>query len=136
MKVTNELFAHAIHRLYKTGKAKDQKELASMTGITETTISRILNDRVKRPSEETIRKLTEVFPDAFDFEKEKNVSQHSDLIIEAKNETIASLKEQIANLKAHIADLQNTISLLNSSDFNYHFPVGTDSSKKGEERKI
>ena len=157
MRVTNEQFAQALQRLYDSEKVRDQKELASVTGITETTISRILNDKVKRPSEETIRKLLKVFPNVFSFEEPKNEfhldnSSLFNATIAAKDETIISLKREvqtkselvlslqnqlaaqndhIETLKARITDLQATISSLRSSDRSaYPFPVGTAEDKQ------
>ena len=65
MRLSNELFVKALDWLYANGKVKDQKELAAKTGITETTISRILNDKVKKPSEDTLRKLNNAFGGIF-----------------------------------------------------------------------
>lgn len=62
MKSKNELFAQALQWLYTNHECKDQKELSVKTGITETTISRILNNRVKNPSADTIGKLLDAFP--------------------------------------------------------------------------
>ena len=63
--VRNGLFAKAIDYLYKEGLVADQCELSKKTGITETSISRILNDRVKKPSDVTVRKLNEAFGNIF-----------------------------------------------------------------------
>ena len=65
MRLSNELFARAVYWLIDKKKVEDQQELSKVTGITETTISRILNDKVKKPSQETIRKLLDAFPDIF-----------------------------------------------------------------------
>lgn len=75
MKVKNGCFAKAVDWLYQNGKVKDQKELSVVTGITETTISRILNDRVKEPSDTTIRRLDNAFGNIFnmDFFRGKSV---------------------------------------------------------------
>lgn len=62
----NDRFRAALDHIYKNGLATDQKEVAEKTGITETTLSRIVNDRVKKPSEETIRSLNEGFGFIFD----------------------------------------------------------------------
>ena len=53
----NDLFAQAVNWLIDNGKVRDQQELSAKSGITETTISRIMNNRVKKPSDETIKKL-------------------------------------------------------------------------------
>lgn len=59
----NERFKKALDWLYSEGLVGDQQELSSMTGINEATISRILNDKVRQPSPETIRKLVSKFRD-------------------------------------------------------------------------
>lgn len=51
--------------LFKNGLIADQAELSKLTGISETSISRILNNRVKEPSEATIRKLNDAFGNIF-----------------------------------------------------------------------
>ena len=64
--ITNEIFARALQWLYSHGRVRDQKDFAAVTGITETTISRILNDKVRHPSSDTIRKVSSFFPGVFD----------------------------------------------------------------------
>ena len=64
--ITNEIFARALQWLYSHGRVRDQKDFAAVTGITETTISRILNDKVRHPSSDTIRKVSSLFPGVFD----------------------------------------------------------------------
>lgn len=65
MKLSNELFIRAIHWLYENEGVKGQKELSELTGITETTLSRIMNDKVQQPSIITIQKLMRAFPGVF-----------------------------------------------------------------------
>lgn len=65
MATRNELFKAALDYLYDNGKVAGQRELSALTGITETTISRILNNHVKQPSEDTIRKLNQAFGNIF-----------------------------------------------------------------------
>jgi transcriptional regulator with XRE-family HTH domain len=88
MRLSNELFAKALDWLYANGKVKDQKELAAKTGITETTISRILNDKVKKPSEDTLRKLNNAFGGIFNMEyfRGKNIHMIADDALQAKAE--------------------------------------------------
>lgn len=57
----NERFKKALDWLYSEGLVGDQQELSSKTGINEATISRILNNKVRQPSHETIRKLVSKF---------------------------------------------------------------------------
>jgi len=59
----NERFKKALDWLYSEGLVEDQQELSSKTGINEATISRILNNKVRQPSPETIRKLVSKFRD-------------------------------------------------------------------------
>jgi transcriptional regulator with XRE-family HTH domain len=65
MTLANGLFAQVLDYLYKEGLVADQQELSAKTGITETTISRILNDRVRQPSKETWLKLNAAFGNIF-----------------------------------------------------------------------
>lgn len=65
MRARNGFFKVAIDYLYKEGKVGNQEELCKITGINPATISRILNDRVKEPSDETIRKLNKAFDNIF-----------------------------------------------------------------------
>ena len=62
--------------LFKNGMIADQSELSQLTGISETSISRILNNRVKEPSEATIRKLNEAFGNIFNPEYFRGHSIH------------------------------------------------------------
>ena len=66
MVITNDIFARAIQWLYDHGRIRDQKDFAAITGITETTLSRILNNKVRHPSPDTVRKVSSLFPGVFD----------------------------------------------------------------------
>lgn len=61
----NKRFALAIDYLYRNGYVADQRELSKKTGITETSISRIINNKVKQPSQFTLRKLNTAFGNIF-----------------------------------------------------------------------
>ena len=74
--VRNECFRVAMDYLFKNGMISDQSELSQLTGISETSISRILNNRVKEPSEATIRKLNEAFGNIFNPEYFRGHSIH------------------------------------------------------------
>ena len=65
MTLANGIFAQVLDYLLKVKMVKDQHELAAVTGITETTISRILNDKVRQPSRDTWQKLNEAFGNIF-----------------------------------------------------------------------
>ena len=51
--------------LYKNDLVSDQQDLAAKTGLSEKAISQILNNKVKKMSEATIRKLNEAFGNVF-----------------------------------------------------------------------
>lgn len=74
--VRNECFRVALDYLYKNGLVADQKELSEKTKLSQTAISRILNHRVKEPSEATIRKLNEAFGNIFNPEYFRGHSIH------------------------------------------------------------
>lgn len=65
MKEKNKFFAQAFDWLYQHGKAIDQTDIAKKTGLSKTTISRILNHGVSHPDEKTIRKLNAAFGNIF-----------------------------------------------------------------------
>lgn len=140
MRLSNGLFAEAVNYLIDNGKVKDQQELSALTGITSTTISRILNDKVKQPSAETMQKLFDAFPGLFnpkyfrgesvyllmedyiDAQNETKPKQEAHLdnsslmnaAIAAKDETIASLHREIKTKDDLILALKNRIEDLES----------------------
>lgn len=63
--VRNECFRVALDYLYKNGLVADQRELSEKTGLSQKSISQILNNRVQKPSEASIRKLNEAFGNIF-----------------------------------------------------------------------
>lgn len=65
MRLSNDLFIQAMNYLITSKKVRDQQHLASVTGITESTLSRIMNDKVQKPSPLTIQKLLQAFPGIF-----------------------------------------------------------------------
>lgn len=98
MKLTNELFARALQWLYDHDEVKDQKELAEKTGITATTVSRILNDKVRQPSPDTARRLEKAFPGVFD----KVVDQRHEMITNRAHDIqMAVLGHQVEEPKVH-----------------------------------
>lgn len=74
--VRNECFRVALDYLYKKGFIADQRELSEKIGVSETSISQIINNRVKKPSETTIRKLNEAFGNIFNPEYFRGHSIH------------------------------------------------------------
>ena len=67
MMLRNEIFAHVLDWLIKNKYVEDQKDLARKTGITPTTISRIMTGKVE-PKDETLRKLNEAFDNIFNMQ--------------------------------------------------------------------
>lgn len=65
MKEKNKVFVRVFEWLYMHGKAIDQADIAAKTGISATTISRIINHGVGRPDEKTIRKINAAFGNIF-----------------------------------------------------------------------
>ena len=135
MALSNELFARAVNWLIDNRKVDDQQDLSLKTGITETTISRIMNDRVKKPSEETIKKLLDAFPGVFnpDYFRGKNIYMLMQDVIDAKiaanekkeesnkwsidqsslvNAALAAKDETIRAKEETIASLRDTIEAL------------------------
>ena len=74
--VRNECFRVALDYLYKNGLVADQRELSEKTGLSQKSISQILNNRVQKPSEATIRKLNEAFGNIFNPEYFRGHSIH------------------------------------------------------------
>lgn len=63
-KMKNECFMVAIDHIFKEGMVDSQKELAEKIGITESTLSRIKNNK-KFVGDETLRKMNEAFGGIF-----------------------------------------------------------------------
>lgn len=154
MTLGNELFALAVEWLYDHNKVADQKELAQVTGITETTISRILNDKVKKPSDATIRKLLNAFPGLFNpnyfrgkniymlmsdvieeriyaEEKKQNALDMDELLKKIKEleERIKEKEEILEYIRKENADLKAQIA---NSSYTYPFPHGVAEDKKSK----
>jgi transcriptional regulator with XRE-family HTH domain len=134
----NKAFKKVFEWLYKEGKAIDQKDIAKKTGISATTISRIMNHGVGRPDEKTVRKLNAAFDNIFnpdflmgnsdemfldnDYKQEQPVipeySSMINSIIAAKDETIESLKSELLNteesLKSKILDREELVKSIRS----------------------
>ena len=67
MKLRNEIFATVLDYLIKEKKVQNQKDLSIKTGITQTTISRIMKGKVE-PEDDTLRKLNNAFGNIFDMD--------------------------------------------------------------------
>ena len=100
MRLSNGLFAEAVNYLIDNNKVRDQQELSSLTGITETTISRIMNDKVKQPSAETLQKLYDAFPGFFNpkYFRGENAYMLMQDYIEAQQKKNSSPQQQTANI--------------------------------------
>ena len=95
--------------LFKNGLIADQSELSKLTGISETSISRILNNRVKEPSEATIRKLNEAFGNIFNPEYFRGHSIH--LLMEDLEYAKKHPEEDISSSQyVHFDERQNQAS--------------------------
>jgi len=113
----NERFKKALDWLYSEGLIVDQQELSSKTGINEATISRILNNKVRQPSPETIRKLVSVFRDidpAFlRGESESVTVQQSQTYVDSATPASSPI-DQSSILNAALAAQMQTIESLKS----------------------
>jgi transcriptional regulator with XRE-family HTH domain len=148
MRLRNEIFVHVLDWLIQNNKVDGQKDLALKTGISQNTVSRIVTGKVE-PSDDTLRKLNANFGNIFnmqylrgespimlvaDIMPEQKTQQnaisndHFDLVkaaLEAKDETIASLREQIETKDELIAALRQQIQTLQQQEYLEDFPVGT-----------
>ena len=131
--IRNERFRVALDYLYKNGLVADQRELSVKTGLSQKSISHILNNRVQNPSEATIRKLNEAFGNIFNPEYFRCNSEHmladepvqasepatdyvalpkwADSIIQLVTEqvkTIEDLRREVAALRQEISNLKRT----------------------------
>ena len=124
----NEIFKKVLDWLYAKHKVIDQREFSAKTGINEATISRIINNKVKQPSADTIRKVVKAFPEinpGYLRGEDENITilPHStqppqtaidassmNAIIAAKNEVIESLKRELQTKDELIASLRRELA--------------------------
>ena len=162
MKLKNEIFASALDWLVAHQKVDGQKSLAKVLGISENTISRIMNGKVE-PSDDTLRKLSEKFgfnmawlrgsDPSHMFTEDMPLSDHrqvdqSSLInaaLAAKDETIAALREHIKakdmviqTKDELIESLRQQLALLNTNTdlHKYPFEIGVAESKESPRANI
>jgi transcriptional regulator with XRE-family HTH domain len=64
----NQIFVAAFDYLNQIGRVGDQRELSQKTGISQTSISRIFNNHVRQPSEDSLRKLNSAFGNMFNMQ--------------------------------------------------------------------
>ena len=73
MRLKNEIFATVLDWLIRENYVIDQSDLAHKTGITATTISRIMTGKVE-PKDETLRKLNAAFGNMFNMQYLRGLS--------------------------------------------------------------
>ena len=136
----NEIFKKVLDWLYAEHKVVDQREFSARTGINEATISRIINNRVKQPSADTIRKIVDTFPEinpAYLRGEDENItilpsptptsqatidfSSMVPALLAAKDEVIESLKRELRAKDELIASLRRELA-------HRHYPRNIDDS--------
>jgi transcriptional regulator with XRE-family HTH domain len=134
----NEIFKKVLDWLYAEHKVVDQREFSVRTGINEATISRIINNRVKQPSADTIRKIVDTFPEinpGYLRGEDENItilpsptptpqpttdtSNMVPALLAAKDEIIESLKRELQTKDELIASLRRELR---------HYPRNIDDS--------
>ena len=138
-KLKNELFRVAVDYLFREKKVGSQKELAEKIGITEPSLSRVMNGG-RIVSDKTLYKMNEAFNGIFNMAYfrgedphcmliedlayykqhpeerlvfERNTQEHEQTDIDTSsviNAALAAKDETIATLNDRIADLQRTIA--------------------------
>lgn len=73
MRLKNEIFATVLDWLIREHYVIDQRDLSHKTGITATTISRIMTGKVE-PKDETLRKLNAAFGNMFNMQYLRGLS--------------------------------------------------------------
>lgn len=73
MRLKNEIFATVLDWLIRERYVIDQRDLANKTGITATTISRIMTGKVE-PKDDTLRKLNSAFGNMFNMQYLRGLS--------------------------------------------------------------
>ena len=133
--VRNERFRVALDYLYKNGLVADQRELSEKIGVSETSISQILNNRVKKPSESTIRKLNEAFgnifnPEYFRCNSENMLADEPLQASEPEPDYVAlprwadSIIQLVTEQVKTIEDLRREVAALHNKINNLTKPVG------------
>lgn len=89
MRLKNEIFATVLDWLIREHYVIDQRDLSYKTGITATTISRIMTGKVE-PKDETLRKLNAAFGNKFNMQYLRG---QSNTMLVADQEEATSLHE-------------------------------------------
>ena len=133
--IRNERFRVALDYLYKNGLVADQRELSEKIGVSETSISQILNNRVKKPSESTIRKLNEAFgnifnPEYFRCNSENMLAEDTIQAAEPETDYVAlpkwadSIIQLVTEQVKTIEDLRREVAALHQEINNLTKPIG------------
>lgn len=133
--IRNERFRVALDYLYKNGLVADQRELSEKIGVSETSISQILNNRVKKPSESTIRKLNEAFgnifnPEYFRCNSENMLADEPVQASEPTTDYVAlpkwadSIIQLVTEQVKTIEDLRREVAALHQEINNLTKPIG------------
>ena len=144
---TNEIFKRMLDWIYINQLATNQTEVGRKAGIHEVSMSRILNDQVKKVKQETLWKLNAAYGNPFNPEwmrGESDVMLLADLnhdtttsvtpmdvseqvhiapttqLIAAKDEIIAILRSQLADKDALIESKERYIKILQQQIFDLH----------------
>lgn len=132
MRLKNEIFATVLDWLIRERYVIDQSDLSHKTGITATTISRIMTGKVE-PKDETLRKLNAAFGNMFNMQylrgqsttmlvtdQEQATSLHEDdktpytILPKWADTLIEVMSEQIQKNEALNRELRQSISEVNS----------------------
>lgn len=132
MRLKNEIFASVLDWLIREHYVIDQRDLSHKTGITATTISRIMTGKVE-PKDETLRKLNAAFGNMFNMQylrgqsttmlvadQEQATSLHEDektlytTIPTWADNLIDIMSEQIKENEALNRELRQSISEVNA----------------------
>ena len=133
--IRNERFRVALDYLYKNGLVADQRELSVKTGLSQKSISHILNNRVQNPSEATIRKLNEAFgnifnPEYFRCNSENMLADEPVQASEPTTDYVAlpkwadSIIQLVTEQVKTIEDLRREVAALHNKINNLTKPVG------------
>lgn len=108
MRLKNEIFATVLDWLIRERYVIDQRDLANKTGITATTISRIMTGKVE-PKDETLRKLNSAFGNMFNMQYLRGLST---TMLVADEETSTLHEEPATNYQPIPRWADNLIDIL------------------------
>lgn len=108
MRLKNEIFATVLDWLIMERYVIDQRDLANKTGITATTVSRIMTGKVE-PKDETLRKLNSAFGNMFNMQYLRGLST---TMLVADEETSTLHEEQATTYQPIPKWADNLIDIL------------------------